>query len=68
MVLFVTQDIVAQKFILVKESKNSMNYGRIMSKDSCVYRLEGYDQLIESKKIEGYINADLFLSTDAWFD
>ncbi len=67
MVLFVTQDIVAQKFVLMKESRHIFNSGKI-SKDSCVYRVEGYDQLIASNKFEDYINADLLLSAKAWFD
>ena len=52
-VLFAMQHLSAQKFVLMKESRHIFNSGKI-SKDSCVYRVEGYDQLIESKKIECY--------------
>ena len=44
-VLFAMQHLSAQKFVLMKDTE------RIESKDSCVYRVEGYDQLI-SKEIQ----------------
>ena len=43
-VLFAMQHLSAQKLVLMKDTE------RIESKDSCVYRVEGYDQLI-SKEI-----------------
>lgn len=53
-VLFTMQlQLSAQRFVLMKESKGWTNFGQIMSKDSCVYRVEGYNQLIiENMKIK----------------
>ena len=48
-VLFAMQHLSAQKFVLMKDTE------RIESKDSCVYRVEGYDQLISKEKFRHHI-------------
>ena len=48
-VLFAMQHLSAQKLVLMKDTE------RIESKDSCVYRVEGYDQLISKEKFRHHI-------------
>ena len=64
-VLFAIQHLSAQKFVLVKETNNH----NIISKDSCVYRVEGYDQLTKGEKFRVYFDLWNYSSgNEAWFN
>ena len=61
-VLFAMQHLSAQKFVLMKDT------AWIESKDSCVYRVEGYDQLISKEKFRHYIVIRSRSLESAWLD
>ena len=61
-VLFAMQHLSAQKFVLMKDTE------RIESKDSCVYRVEGYDQLISKEKFRHHIVIRSRSLESAWLD
>ena len=59
-VLFAMQHLSAQKFVLMKDTE------RIESKDSCVYRVEGYDQLISNIVIRSRSLESAWLDWLSW--
>ena len=61
-VLFAMQHLSAQKLVLMKDTE------RIESKDSCVYRVEGYDQLISKEKFRHHIVIRSQSLESAWLD
>lgn len=61
-VLFAMQHLSAQKLVLMKDTE------RIESKDSCVYRVEGYDQLISKEKFRHHIVIRSRSLESAWLD
>ena len=61
-VLFAMQHLSAQKFVLMKDTE------RIESKDSGVYRVEGYDQLISKEKFRHHIVIRSRSLESAWLD